>query len=68
MKIILKIVNDVTYTHTKFYYSLQLILLVANMDVSITKIYLDTSIFVESNMGRRGTKFLYCGLHKNNKL
>jgi hypothetical protein len=38
--------------HAKIY-SLRPILLFANMDVSITKIYLDTSILAKSTMGRR---------------
>jgi hypothetical protein len=34
-------------------YSLRLILLFANMDVSITKMYLDTSILAKNIIGRR---------------
>jgi hypothetical protein len=36
-----------------FYYSLRPILIFANTDISITKIYLDTSILEKSIMGRR---------------
>jgi hypothetical protein len=38
---------------SKIFYSLRLILLVANMDVSKTKMYLDTSILVKTNMDQR---------------
>jgi hypothetical protein len=71
MKINLDIVNDVTYKYAKFYYSLRLIVLFANMNVSRHILVLDTSILAKSNMGRREYKILCivtCELHKNNKI
>jgi hypothetical protein len=43
---------------TQFNYSLRPIILFANTDISITKMYLDTSTLAKSIMGRRKYVFL----------
>jgi hypothetical protein len=52
-------VNVISGNSTDCGYSLQPILLFINMDVFIIKIYLNTSIFTKSNMGRREYMFSF---------
>jgi hypothetical protein len=52
------------------YYSLRPILLFTNMDVSTTKMCLDTFILAKSNMGRKEyySSIIFCLLHIPKKL